>query len=238
MLPTKLRDALLPKLGISQASLTRRAQALARAYGPMTTDDAKMIMAHDAGIELRKYVPLEMVDHIRVLRQGMHPQLVPELAKGVGRQISKEPEAKPIEVKPPSRRVVFNERNFHHAVVRSAEKLFASGFYAEAVRKTYQALNNRVKRLAGLGREDGQELMSKAFRPEAARLQLSSLSSETETNEQKGLQLLAMGAMSAVRNPNTHEDDWSYDIVEALEALALASLLHRYVDRCEGYQPD
>ncbi len=50
-----LYQALLKKTGWSAATLSRKANALWRDHGPMTPDEARYIIAHEHGIDLRKY---------------------------------------------------------------------------------------------------------------------------------------------------------------------------------------
>lgn len=235
MLPSKLREELLSTLRVSPPSLTRRAQEIARVFGPMSTDEAKLIMAHDAGINIGKHVTQEQLETVRRLRLNMPATTSPKPLVISRRQVTEEPSIKRFEVKPPSRRTLFDERDLHPFVTKSSRNLFTGGHYTEAVRKSFQGLNNRVKRMANLPQADGYDLMSRTFKIEKPLLQLSGLGTPTEQDEQRGLHHLMMGAMSALRNPNTHEDVWTTDATTALEALAFASLLHRYLDVCDEY---
>lgn len=132
---------------------------------------------------------------------------------------------------------MFDLRDFHPTVVRASRKLFLDGHRTEAIRKAFQTVNNRVKKLSGLPK-DGQPLMGEAFREVNPPLQMTGLASDSEKDEHKGTQLLMMGGMAALRNPRTHEDHWEpdNDARSVLEALALASMLHRFLDRCEAYR--
>ncbi|MSQ61427.1 MAG: TIGR02391 family protein [Dehalococcoidia bacterium] len=100
----------------------------------------------------------------------------------------------------------------------------------------FLALNNRVRKLSDLT-EDGQSLMNKAVGRDPV-LKMSALKSDTERNEHEGLRFMLAGSMSALRNPSTHDDNWTWDkdMNRCLESLGLASLLHYYLDRCEEYR--
>src|SRR5687767_12279858 len=64
-----LHGALLKVLGVSPATLSRQASDLVKRYGPMTGDEARWIIAHDAGIDLRRYgLTATQLDRVRQLR--------------------------------------------------------------------------------------------------------------------------------------------------------------------------
>jgi len=237
MLPTNLRNDLQTRLGISQAQITRRAQALAREFGPMSTDDAKMIMAHEAGLRLLDYVPLETVNHIRGLRVDMAPRSV-AVRERAGRAASADETPSIVDARPPTRRAQFEAREFHPIVSRASRRLFGDGHLALAVSRAFIATNNRIKRLSSI-QQDGQGLMSTVFSDNGPALQMSSLTNQSDVDEHRGLRFLAMGGMTALRNVPTHEDDWRWaaDVNRALECLAVASLLNHFIDACEAYQP-
>ncbi len=132
---------------------------------------------------------------------------------------------------------MFNARASHDAVVRSSRKLFVDGHHTEAVYKAFLSLNNRVKKLSGIA-DDGQGLMSKAFGGSSPALQMTGLTNQSEIDEQEGTCFLMMGAMRGMRNPRVHEDKWvpDNDVDAVLDALSFASLLHRFLDRCEAYR--
>jgi hypothetical protein len=63
----QVKRELLAKLQISPQALSQRAKRINDKYGPMTTDEAVYIMAHVEGVDLAKYLPLEILDRIRSL---------------------------------------------------------------------------------------------------------------------------------------------------------------------------
>lgn len=76
--------------------------------------------------------------------------------------------------------------------------------------------------------------MARAFRPENPVLVIGDLATETGRNIQAGYHLIFMGAAAALRNPRAHEQFGQMDENEALEELAIASLLMRRLDEVEG----
>jgi uncharacterized protein (TIGR02391 family) len=77
--------------------------------------------------------------------------------------------------------------------------------------------------------------MSSAFSGDEPAIQFSELKSPSEKDEQQGIMFLMMGGIAALRNPRSHEDSWEpdSDVHFVLDALSLASLLHRFLDRCD-----
>ena len=65
---------------------------------------------------------------------------------------------------------------------------------------------------------------------------LNNATTESEQNEQAGAVHLFAGAMQSQRNPRAHDDHWPPDDDPAysLDCLALASLLHRLLDRVDS----
>jgi uncharacterized protein (TIGR02391 family) len=236
MPPNSLAKLIEKKLGISSMTLWRRCRDLDRQYGPISQQEARWVIAHGVGIDLRKHgltdAELERVRGIRFrigegdARRRDIPA-VPNAPRATRR------DARPRNVETLTPAGLFDVYNLHSEVARSSRRLFVGGHYREAVRAAFQRLNNRVRKLSGL-KEDGVSLMSHSFKKEAPRLQMTALRTDSEQNEQEGLRFLMMGSMAALRNPCTHEDHWPpvEETTHALEALALASLLHNYLDRC------
>ena len=196
-----------------------------------------MILAHEAGLTLSKYVSAETASHIRSLRLAMSPQSMGQpVNMGRRTEASAGETPSPVEMRPPTRRALFEARGFHDVVARASRSLFVGGHFAQAVGRAFIATNNRVKRLSGLS-QDGQGLMSAAFSDNGPQLRLSALASQSEIDEHKGLRFLSMGGMAALRNVPTHEDDWRWaeDMDRTLECLGLASLLNYLIDECETY---
>ena len=98
-----------------------------------------------------------------------------------------------------------------------------------AIFEAFKTVNNRVKELTGLS-IDGSDLMAQAFGGQNPRLLLADLSTATGQNIQIGYQLIFMGAVRGIRNPDAHELFVPLSDEEALEQLGLASLLMRRLD--------
>jgi len=222
----------------SDATISRAASRLIRDHGPMSPDEARWVLAHNAGIGLGKYgFTAEQLDRVRTLRAsiGEAPSVSPISPAGANNtnETSKVPESGAA----PTPAAIFTSRGFHEEVERT-KKLFVGGHYSDAIRKAFVRVNNRVKKMAGLVSKDGQALMGAAFKDTNPPLQMTALSIVSEQDEHDGMRFMMMGAMAAMRNPRSHEDSWEpdHDPVAVLEALAYASILHRFLDRCDSYR--
>lgn len=144
-----------------------------------------------------------------------------------------------MDARPPTPSALFDSRRFHPQVVKSSKKRFVNGQRSDAIRASFQAVNNRVRKMTGItGVADGQGLVGKAFEDDNPSLQMSDLKSDSERDEHAGLRFLAMGGMRGLRNPRSHaHDEWwtDGDVDFVLDALALASLLHRCLDQCDAH---
>jgi uncharacterized protein (TIGR02391 family) len=205
----------------------------------MSGDEARWIIAHEAGIDLRKHgLSQAQLDRVRELRPRVD---VTE------RQLARDRHhdaAKPLRVPTavrelaPTPSAIFNVRGYHQAIVRSSRRLFVGGHPTDASHRAFQSVNNRVKRISGIA-DDGQALMGKAFNEKSPVLQMTGLTNDSEIDEHNGTRLMMMGAMAGLRNPRAHaEGRWQADddLQSVLEALSFASLLHRFLDRCEAYR--
>ena len=63
----KIKAALLSRLGCSPQALSQRVNIQKKKYGPMSTEDAVYLIAHNEGIDLSKYLKNEIVDSVRGL---------------------------------------------------------------------------------------------------------------------------------------------------------------------------
>jgi hypothetical protein len=63
----EVRREIFRKLKISQPALSQRAKRIKNKFGPMTTDEAVYVIAHMEGIDLAKYLSLQILDRIRSL---------------------------------------------------------------------------------------------------------------------------------------------------------------------------
>jgi hypothetical protein len=62
-----VRRELFKKLPISPQAMSQRANRIKEQYGPMTTDEAVYVIAHTKGVDLSKYLPLDVLDRVRAL---------------------------------------------------------------------------------------------------------------------------------------------------------------------------
>ena len=126
-----------------------------------------------------------------------------------------------------------NLQNLHAEVVSSASALFADSQYDSAVMEAMKSVEVRVRRLTG-SELSGAALMQEAFKPKGFVLDVGVEESRSGSDEREGFFYLFRGAMVGIRNPKAHELARGDDPNEALEVLALASVLHRRLDIAEA----
>jgi uncharacterized protein (TIGR02391 family) len=80
---------------------------------------------------------------------------------------------------------------------------FVSGHYADAVEAGVKALAECVRTLSRRD-DDGDPLMTGAFRPNGPALRINRLSTQTDISEQRGHMMLCQGVVAAWRNPRAH----------------------------------
>lgn len=119
----------------------------------------------------------------------------------------------------------------HPLIDEVAAERFDKGFYRDAVRSAFQAIEHRVQTLAGTG-EVGERLMGIAFgaKPDPPKLTVTRSTGASLESEQNGMQFLFKGATGALRNPRMHGPDDKDDRDEAEEMLVFASFLMRRLD--------
>ena len=118
----------------------------------------------------------------------------------------------------------------HAAVRQAAGKWLDSENLEVAVFEAMKAVTNRVKSMTGIDDQDGYRLMGKVFSEQAPMLELADCSNTTGKSIQAGYRALFQGAVQAIRNPAAHEPLKPLSTEEAMELLALASLLNRALD--------
>lgn len=123
-------------------------------------------------------------------------------------------------------------QRLHPEVIASASALFADRQYDSAVTEAMKSVEVRVRGLTGL-QISGAPLMQEAFKPKEPRLDVAVESGRSGEDEREGYFYLFRGAMVGIRNPRAHELSRGDDPDEALEVLALASILHRRLDIAE-----
>ena len=62
-----IKKEVLKILSISPQALSKRTQRVKKDYGPMTTEEAVYVIAHNLGIDLSRYLPIAILDRVRSL---------------------------------------------------------------------------------------------------------------------------------------------------------------------------
>lgn len=120
-------------------------------------------------------------------------------------------------------------QRLHPEVIAASSALFADRQYDSAVSEALKSVDVRVRTLTGLDLS-GAALMQEAFKPKAPLLDVAVETGRSGDDEREGYFYLFRGAMIGIRNPKAHELSRGDDPDEALEVLALASVLHRRLD--------
>jgi uncharacterized protein (TIGR02391 family) len=124
----------------------------------------------------------------------------------------------------------FETRNIHPDLPTKVRKLFDDGHWENSVFEAFKFIEKEVKRISGIRGKTGYQLMMDAFNENGPKVQLNGLATESEVDEQKGFKFIFVGAATGIRNPRGHEVDIGDTPDEALDYLALASLLLRRLD--------
>lgn len=125
----------------------------------------------------------------------------------------------------------FETRNIHPDLPSKVRKLFDDGYWEQSVFEAFKFIEHEVKRISGVRRKTGHALMMDVFNESSPKVQLNGLATDSEIDEQMGFKFIFSGAASGIRNPRGHEVDIGDTPDEALDYLALASLLLRRLDR-------
>jgi uncharacterized protein (TIGR02391 family) len=121
------------------------------------------------------------------------------------------------------------EAGLHPLLEQRVRRQFLLGEYEQAVFVAMKAVEVRVRALSGLGDAMvGVPLMTQAFR-EGGPL----ADPDAVPAERQGVMALFQGAYAVLRNPAGHREVDYDDVTEAAEAVGLASLLMRILDRVE-----
>lgn len=124
----------------------------------------------------------------------------------------------------------FETRNIHPHLPPKVRQLFDDGHWEQSVFEAFKFIENEVQRLSGLTGKTGYALMMNAFNEGNPNISLNALGTESEIDEQKGFKFIFAGAATGIRNPDGHEVVIGDTPDEALDYLALASLLLRRLD--------
>jgi uncharacterized protein (TIGR02391 family) len=140
------------------------------------------------------------------------------------------PPPTPVAAAEPQEPHPFEARNVHPDLPAKVQKLFDDGHCEQSVFEAFKFIEKEVKRISGLRGKTGHGLMMEAFNENSPKVRLNRLVTESEIDEQLGFKFIFSGAASGIRNPRGHEVDIGDTPDEALDYLALASLLLRRLD--------
>ena len=124
----------------------------------------------------------------------------------------------------------FETRNIHPDLPARVRKLFDDGYLPESVLTAFKYLDVEVKRMSSIRRKTGYELMTHAFGSKPPVIALNRGATDSDEDEQRGYRDLFAGATAGIRNPRGHEVYVPDTPDQALDYLALASLLLRKLD--------
>lgn len=124
----------------------------------------------------------------------------------------------------------FESRNIHPDLPRKVRRLFDDGYWEDAVFLAFKFIEKEVKRISRVRRKVGFDLMMDVFNENGPKVQLNALADDSDVDEQRGYRHMFAGAAAGIRNPRGHEVEVGDTPDEALDYLALASLLLRRLD--------
>lgn len=136
----------------------------------------------------------------------------------------------PAEIAEPEAPHPFESRNIHPDLPVKVRKLFDDGHWEQSVFEAFKFIEKEVKRISGINGKTGYSLMMEVFNENGPKAQLNGLATDSDIDEQKGFKFIFAGAATGIRNPRGHEVDIGDTPDEALDYLALASLLLRRLD--------
>ena len=126
---------------------------------------------------------------------------------------------------------ILEARSTHAEVLKYSRAELLQDNYFHAVLEAIKGVADRVRNMSGLT-GDGAELITQAFSTKSPILALSTLKSETEVSEQKGITNIIVGLFGAMRNPTAHAPKitWAMQEQDAIDILGLVSFVHRKLD--------
>lgn len=117
----------------------------------------------------------------------------------------------------------------HPKIEQKARPQFLIGEYEQGVFASMKAVEVRVRDLGGFDEDViGVDLMNQAFGRDGPLVDDSAVQGERE-----GTRAMFAGAYAILRNPAGHREVNYDDVAEAAEAVQVASLLMRILDRVE-----
>jgi uncharacterized protein (TIGR02391 family) len=117
-------------------------------------------------------------------------------------------------------------RLYHQRVVDVASSYYASGHFASAVHRAFEALIQAVQIKSGRSDLSGRDLMFQVFSESKPLIRISE-----NKDVQDNYKFLFAGAVGAIRNPQAHTADDLLTESEAIEMLTICSHLFRILDQ-------
>lgn len=132
------------------------------------------------------------------------------------------------------KKYTFEWNLIHPDILRVSENLYLDGHYANAACDAFIEMNVRVKKVFSESCPnkkvpDGSDAIRKVFSINNPIIKLCDLSTETGRNIQLGYMEMMAGAMSALRNPKSHEII-SISAEDSMQQLIFASMLMYKID--------
>lgn len=127
----------------------------------------------------------------------------------------------------------------HPWIWKAAESLWSSGHFADAVGTAAKKVNAELQNKVGRRDTSEGDLCAESFSMKepterAPRLRFpGDRSSKSWSTRQEGAISFSRGAFMAIRNPLAHEGDLDLGEHEALELLAVFSVIARWIEECE-----
>ena len=123
------------------------------------------------------------------------------------------------------------ERNIHQDVLNFCKAELLVDNYFHAVSEATKSVADKIRQKTGLN-YDGHQLIDATFSLKAPLLRINPLISETDRSEHAGFANLLKGFFGMFRNTTAHEPKikWNINEQDALDIMALASLMHRRLD--------
>ncbi|MFD6910240.1 TIGR02391 family protein [Streptomyces virginiae] len=185
---------------------------------------------------IRPFADIHRVDEYwRIREKVLGPERVEAdntpFQKAPDRDVAPAPKADPAARAAESGETMYVTCMLHPLIAEVAAGRYSGGFYYDAVRSAFQAVEHRVAVLAGTT-EVGERLMGIAFgsKPGPPKITVTRSTGGSLESEQNGMQFLFKGAMGALRNPRMHGPDETDARDEADEMLVFASFLMRRLD--------
>lgn len=122
--------------------------------------------------------------------------------------------------------------NLHPTISTASGALYTDQHYSRAVFAAFQAVERRIQQMSG-SEESGVKLMHQVFDPNKVKIDVARHDGPNARDERDGFRFLLVGAVLALRNPRGHGDDLPDGPDEALEYLALASVIMRRLDAAQ-----